>query len=367
MLNGMSVHDALSPIKRKSLRVRLFFVFLFGAFFCPAVSGQKTWTFAFTGDIMQGTTYPDSVKGSHLPADDGAGLFQAPLDILRNADFAAGNLEGTLLECGGRVKKCGNPALCYAFRTPPRYVKNLVEAGFDFLSVANNHVNDFGAEGLDSTQDVLQQAGIRFAGLRGRCEGVVIERDSTKIGFCAFGHSKGTLSIMNSEEVSRTVSELKKQCDLLVVSFHGGGEGTKFSHVPHKMETCFGEQRGNVEAFAHACIDAGADIVYGHGPHVVRGVELYKDRFIAYSLGNFCTPYRVNLSGKSGYAPVVTVRVDGKGAFVEGQIHPFIQVRGKGPQADPTRDVVREMRQLTSADFPQTPLVISEEGAIRRK
>ena len=133
------------------------------------------------------------------------------------------------------------------------------------------------------------------------------------------------------------------------------------------METCFGEQRGNVEAFAHACIDAGADIVYGHGPHVVRGVELYKDRFIAYSLGNFCTPYRVNLSGKSGYAPVVTVRVDGTGAFVEGQIHSFIQARGKGPQADPTRAVVREMRQLTSADFPQTPLVISEEGVIHRK
>lgn len=364
----MSAHAASSPIKKKKcLRVRLFFVLCLMAVACSPASGQQRLTLALTGDIMQGTTYPDSVKGSHLPDNDGADLFKAPLDILKNADLTVGNLEGTLLEKGGKVKKCQNPALCYAFRTPPQYVKNLTEAGYDFLSVANNHVNDFGAEGLRSTQTTLLQAGIHFAGLRGVCDSTVIERNGKRIGFCAFGHSKGTLSILNSEEVRRTVSNLKEQCDLVVVSFHGGGEGTKYSHVPHKMENCFGEQRGDVEAFAHTCIDAGADLVYGHGPHVVRGIELYKDRFIAYSLGNFCTPYRVNLSGKSGYAPVITVTIDDTGKFTEGRIHSFIQARGKGPQADSTHVVVREIRNLTQADFPHTPLSISDEGMIRRK
>ncbi|MCM1108418.1 MAG: CapA family protein [Clostridium sp.] len=347
--------------------MRLCFVYVFLGIASSVLGQKKSWTFAFTGDIMQGTTYPDSLTGSHLPPSDGRELFQAPLPVLREADFTAGNLEGTLLAEGGQVKECRNPALCYAFRTPPDYVNNLVEAGYDFLSVANNHVNDFGEEGLVSTRETLRKAGIRFAGLRGVCESAVIEREGMSVGFCAFGHSKGTLSIMNLDEARRTVSELKRRCQLVVVSFHGGGEGVRFSHVPHGMEECFGEKRGDVVAFAHACVDAGADIVYGHGPHVVRAVELYSNRLIAYSLGNFCTPYRVNLVGKSGYAPVLTVTTDSMGCFVEGRIHSFIQVRGKGPRVDIHHRAAHEMRDLTKTDFPATPLVISSDGCIRRR
>ncbi len=322
-------------------------------------------TLAFTGDIMMGTTYP--TEGSFLPANEGADLFKDVRDVISNADIAAGNLEGTLLDSEGIVKKCGNPELCYAFRMPTRYASHLTDAGFDFMSIANNHINDFGAPGLSSTQQTLKDAGIYFAGLRASCPTAILEKDGRTIGFAAFGHNRGTLNIMNMEEIRNTIQNLADKCDFVIVSFHGGGEGKKFTHVPHAMEQCFGEQRGNVEEFAHAAIDAGADVVYGHGPHVTRAIELYNDRIIMYSLGNFCTPYRVNLSGVSGHAPVVTVTLNQDGTFHSGRIYSFIQTPGTGPRTDTSHSVAGQMRTLTQSDFPSTPLNIANDGSISRK
>lgn len=331
-----------------------------------AANAGKNITFAFAGDIMQGTTFPEDGT-SYLPADNGKMLFNDVTDVLSQADVAAANNEGTLLDGAGTVKRCGDPNLCYAFRTPTSYVDNLVAAGIDFMSVANNHVNDFGPEGVRSTESTLRKAGIAFAGLRDRCETAIIERNGKKIGFAAFGHNKGTLSIMDMDEVDRVVKGLKQQADIVVVSFHGGGEGSKFSHVPDGMEKCFGEDRGDLRKFTHRAVDAGADVVYGHGPHVTRGVELYGDRLILYSLGNFVTPYRVNLKGINGYAPVVTVTVDPEGRFVSGRIHSFIQQRGIGPRKDTTNSVAVHMAQLSREDFPTSPLKITNDGQISRK
>lgn len=323
-------------------------------------------TFAFAGDIMQGTNYPED--GNYMPLKGGAALFDDVKEVLAAADIAAANNEGTLADSGvGTPKRCSDPSICYAFRTPVSYVRNLVEAGFDFMSIANNHINDFGPAGVASTEQALQQAGIAFAGLRNRCETAVIERDGKKIGFAAFGHNRGTLSILDMEEVKRVVSGLDKIVDIVVVSFHGGGEGQRFSRIPSGMEICFGEERGDLRKFTHTAIDAGADVVYGHGPHVTRALELYNDRLIIYSLGNFCTPYRVNLNGISGYAPVVTATVNDDGSFKEGRIHSFIQQKGAGPKKDDSNRVARHMSDLTKADFPSTPLDISPEGHITRK
>lgn len=134
-----------------------------------------------------------------------------------------------------------------------------------------------------------------------------------------------------------------------------------------QTEQAFGERRGNVAEFAHAAIDAGADIVYGHGPHVNRAIELYNDRLIMYSLGNFCTPYKMNISGISGYAPIIEVRVDDKGAFEDGVIHPFIQQKGVGPRKDTSGVVIRNLRRLSSEDFPASPLIITDDGEIKRR
>lgn len=330
-------------------------------------SDSDSITFAFVGDIMLGTTFPEEAGNAYLPADGGRHLFKDARDILKGVDVAAGNLEGTLFDGKGTPKKCTNPNLCYAFKTPISYVKNLTDAGFDLLSMANNHVNDFGQEAVESTEKVLSANGIKYSGLRGRSSVASIERQGKKIGYVAFGHSRGTQSILDFEEVRRVVKGLKDTVDIVVVSFHGGGEGPKYAHVPHGSEMCFGENRGNVEKFAHAAIDAGADIVYGHGPHVPRAMELYNNHLIMYSLGNFCTPYRMGLGGISGYAPVVSVTTNTDGTFRHGQIHPFIQQKGVGPRIDTTGRVIRHIKDMTRQDFPTTSLQISPDGLLLLK
>ena len=120
-------------------------------------------TLALVGDIMMGTTFPDSVGGSHLPRNGGRNLFDDCRDMLLRADVAAGNLEGNLLDGPGRRRPMKNPATYFVFRMPTEYVGNLSEAGFDFLGLANNHMNDFGEPGRASTVKTLTDAGLAHA------------------------------------------------------------------------------------------------------------------------------------------------------------------------------------------------------------
>lgn len=321
-------------------------------------------TFALVGDIMMGTTFPEVQGDPYLPANQGRNLFDDVRPLLVGADVAAGNLEGVLLEKGvGKAKNCVNPTQCFVFRMPPSYVRNLSDAGFDLLSIANNHANDFGATGVSSTMKTLKEARIMYSG-NPQCLYAIVYRGGKKIGYAAFGHSRGLSSIMDLEEMKKLVSKLDKECDIVVVSFHGGGEGKSYTHVTGQMENFLGEQRGNVREFAHAAVDAGADVVYGHGPHVTRGMELYKDRLIAYSLGNFATPYRVTLTGISGHAPVLTLETDGEGRFVTGKVNSFIQQRGRGPMTDLSNSVSRQIANLSAADFPESPLMFGPDGTI---
>jgi cell wall-associated NlpC family hydrolase len=214
---------------------------------------------------------------------------------------------------------------------------------------------------------VLREAGLNYAGLENVCETSIFEIDSIKYGFCGFAPNSGTVKITNIDNAKKIVAQLKSECDIVIVSFHGGAEGKGNNRVTRKTETFYGENRGNVYEFAHAVIDAGADIVFGHGPHVVRAAELYNDRFIIYSMGNFCTSGSFTISGISGYAPVVKVFVDKEGKFVKGQIFSFLQKDKTGPVPDSDNSAAKEIKRLTELDFPQTDLVISDEGIIERK
>lgn len=319
-------------------------------------------TLALCGDIMMGTTYP-TVR---LPENEGRDIFSDVKQLFLDADLAAGNLEGVICEGGVCTKNTAN-ANNYAFRMPERYAHLLTDAGFDYLNLANNHTNDFGTFGLERTRELLEKEGIRYSGLPD-CESTVVEKDGVRYGICSFGHNSYTLKHTDTAAVTRIVTELRPQCDILVVTFHGGAEGSKYSHLPDGPETYLGENRGNLRAFAHHCIDLGADVVFGHGPHVTRAVECYKDRIVAYSLGNFCTTFGVNLSGVNGYAPVLVVRIDRTGRFVDGRIHSFIQTQGTGPRLDPTDKVAQHMRSLSETDFRgQCGLDISDNGTLTRK
>ena len=314
------------------------------------------------GDVMLGSNYPSIAK---LPPNDGKDLLREVKDLLKEADVTFGNLEGSFLDSGGTTKPCKSG--CYFFRMPERYVAHLLEAGFDVMSIANNHLGDFGDEGRKNTVKTLQEAGIAYAGLENICETAVFEIDSIKYGFCAFAPNKGTVRITNIEYAKKLVAGLDSICDIVIVSFHGGAEGQTHNRITRKPETFYGENRGNVYEFAHAVIDAGADIVFGHGPHVVRAAELYKDRFIIYSLGNFCTAGDFNINGISGYAPIVKVYADKTGYFLRGEIISAIQFDKKGPVIDSKHSAAKEIKRLTELDFSEPQLTISEEGKIERK
>lgn len=321
---------------------------------------QNAYTFAFTGDIMMGTTFP----AVQLPPQEGRQLLVDAAPILQRADFAAGNLEGTLFDGGNTDKRISK--VCYAFRTPPAFAPRLSEAGYDFLSLANNHSMDFGKEGAESTMNVLRKQQIAFSGIDGYGEFAIVERRVVKIGVCAFGHNGYTIRHQNLTRVRDIITRLCAECDIVVVSFHGGAEGATARRLPYGKETFLKEDRGSLRNFAHFCIDAGADIVYGHGPHVARAVELYKNHFIAYSLGNFCTPYGISLSGISGYAPLLELEVTRDGRFLSGRIHSFIQRRGIGPRLDSTHRAAREIAALTHDDIMHPRIRVANDGTIVR-
>jgi poly-gamma-glutamate capsule biosynthesis protein CapA/YwtB (metallophosphatase superfamily) len=312
------------------------------------------------GDIMMGTNYPNS---SYLPPNDGKDLFKPVKHILKNATVTFGNLEGVLLNDGGTVKKCNNPDLCYAFRMPESYAEHLVNAGFDMVSIANNHTGDFGSEGRKKTVEVLEKKGIAFAGLLEYPQTVVI-RQGIRFGMAAFSPNTGTVSIHDLNNAKRIVKELKQYSDIVIVSFHGGAEGATNQNVKCKTEMYYGENRGNVCAFAKAVIDAGADIVFGHGPHVTRSVDIYKDRFIIYSLGNFCTYGRFNLRGENGIAPIVKVYVERTGKFIRAEVTPIIQINRGEPIIDERNRAIRSLQRLLKEDFPNSSLIISDDGVI---
>lgn len=315
-----------------------------------------------TGDIMMGTNYPDE---SYLPPNDGKDLLKPLHAVLQSADLTFGNLEGVLLDGEGSVKRCNNPDLCYAFRSPEHYVYNLVDAGFDMVSLANNHTGDFGPEGRVATVAALKRAGISFAGTQ-EYEQTITKRNGIRFGMAAFAPNVGTVSIHDITNAQRIVSALKEKADIVIVSFHGGAEGADHQNVPCETEYYYGENRGNVCEFSYAVIDAGADIVFGHGPHVTRSVDLYKDRFIAYSLGNFCTYARFNLRGENGIAPVIKVFTNREGAFLKAEVTPIRQIGRGGPIVDGQKRAVHSLQRLVKEDFPHSELSIDNEGIIRR-
>ena len=312
------------------------------------------------GDIMTGTNYPSA---RYLPPNGGRDLLKPTHSILQSADITFGNLEGTVLNSGGSAKRCSDPSKCYVFRMPESHVQHLVEAGFDFVSIANNHSGDMGPIGRTNTIRTLTENGISCAGLFTHPT-ATFEQEGIRYGFIAFAPNSGTLNIRDIPDAAARVRKLAAESDIVIVSFHGGAEGTQAEHVPRRTETYYGENRGDVYKFAHAMVDAGADVIWGHGPHVVRGMELYKNRLIAYSLGNFCTYARFSLRGVKAYAPIVQAEVDSSGAFVSGKIWSFIQKGEGGPVTDPDNGALRRIKSLSEADFPESPLKIGEDGSL---
>ena len=315
-------------------------------------------TLAAVGDIMMGTDYPENI----LPDDDGVGFLAAVSPILTQPDVTFGNLEGVLQDGGEPVKQCKDKRICFLFRTPTRYATYLAQAGFDVMSLANNHARDFGEEGRSSSMAALDAVGIRHSGREGTVASWVA--NGRRVALVAFTPNVGSNSLNDPQIGLPLVSQLAATHDIVIVSFHGGAEGNGAEVLPFAREIFAGEDRGNVVEFAHAMIDAGADLVLGHGPHVVRPMELYHDRLIAYSMGNFATYYGISVDGIRGIAPILLCTLDDDGRFVSGRIEATTQIRPAGPSLDAAGAVVTLLRTLTDSAFPTGTLDIRADGTL---
>lgn len=233
----------------------------------------------FVGDIMldRGVRWSVGKNG----AGDYDYLFHRS-SFLSKADIAFANLEGPVSDEGVDRHNL------YSFRMDPTSVEALVNAGFDVLSVANNHVGDWGHSAFVDTLKRLGGAGLVYVGgglNQPEAEAVkIIEKNGTKFGFVGFSDvgpndlaaagDRAGIVIADEESVARVVRIAATQADIVIASFHFGEE--------YKLNPTDRQKK-----LAHLAIDNGAKIVVGHHPHVIQPVEYYKDSLIVYSLGNF--------------------------------------------------------------------------------
>jgi hypothetical protein len=349
--------------------------------------------FAFAGDINLGTfTLPGGV-----PPDSGRGLLAAAAPSLRG-DLVVGNFEGVLGD-SGTTYKCSAagrrvtaadtiapppdtaprprprarrrarpepPRLCYAFLTPPMLAARLREAGFTHLNLANNHAGDFGPDARAASAATLRGLGLRTYGPLGEIAIDTVRRGDSLttvglIGFTTYPFAYDLLDIPRSVAV---VDSVRRLVDLLVVTFHGGAEGVRALHVPEVAESLGQEPRGELRRWARAVVDAGADAVVGHGPHVLRGIELYRGRPIAYSLGNFLTYRGFNLAGPLGVTGVLQLELAPGEGLRRGRLVPMLQRPGEGPAPDPGGTALELVRRLSAEDFPGTAVQVTEDGGL---
>ena len=334
----------------------------------PSAAADARYRVIGVGDIMMGSDWPQPYMDERLtPGASPASVFGEDLaGLLASGDITFGNFEGTLHESSEGAKYCRNPAVCYTFRSPPFHADFLKDAGFTLVSNANNHARDFAENGRKLTYDNLARTGMAVSGgdQDGMRFGVQALEDGRTAVLVAFGHNPGLMQVGDLDRVSSLVREADELGDIVVVSCHIGAEGAKYDRVTRAKEMFLNEDRGNPYAFAHTAVDAGADIVLCHGPHIPRAVEIYKDRFIAYSLGNFYTFGRFNLRDVNGQVPIADLVVDGEGRVKEARIVSARQDRPGRPYLDPTNAAADTTARLTARDFPEAGITFAPDGTL---
>lgn len=335
------------------------FVVLLSVFILSGLSAKdkSVITIKAVGDMVPGTLYPER----RVPEKPYETIFAPIQEYLSGADILFGNFESTLTNYPKTAKNTASKHV-FAFRTPPETAAVLKRAGFHVLSTANNHSGDFGERGFADTMTNLKNQGITAIGRKGQIAYKTVA--NVKFAFIPFSYLRAHSNVKDLDGMRELVRTAREKAEVVVISCHWGGEGEKFLHTKNETEIFYGENRGNLIAFSHAAIDAGADLILGHGPHVVRALELYKGRLIVYSLGNFIGYGALSSRGKTGLSLVLTVKLDAEGKFVSGKIIPMNMPEKSLPRYDASGKTIELMRDLTRSDFPKTKLQISEDGVI---
>jgi len=308
-----------------------------------------TFTFVGGGDIA-------------LTGDADAGVLAGIRRFLRHNDLVIGNLEGTLAT--GGTPKCASAGEfgCYTFRGSPAWAATLRRTGFTVLNVANNHALDYGAEAQSETLRALRDARLLHQGLPGEITYVRAARVKVALIGCApYGWSQ---SLLDTRGTERLVRKAARHADVVLVYMHAGAEGTGADHVRGGGETYLGEARGDAREFAHAMIRAGADLVFGSGPHILRAIEWYRGRVIAYSLGNLAGTHTLSTQGSLGASALLRLTLDARGRFRAGSVVPLRLVGAGTPLFDAGQATIARIRELSHEDFGARAIRIASSGRI---
>ena len=273
---------------------------------------EETYTLLFGGDMMldRGVKYMVEKHGEnyHFP-------FLNIQETLISADLLFANLESMISDKGYDVGGL------YSFRADPEAMEGLVFAGFDIVTLANNHTFDYTREAFEDTMKRLEEAGIAYTGAgfneeEAHSPTILLLEDGTKIGFLGYTeflypHAFATedrsgVTVFNEENMERDIVKAKEEVDLLVVTFHYGDEYKEKAH-PRQ------------ETWSRSAVDHGADLVIGHHPHVTQQIEEYNGKYIAYSLGNFIFDQYFSEETMSGF--LFEVSVKGKEIVGARKIH----------------------------------------------
>ena len=327
----------------------------------PSITQGKTFpdtiTIKAVGDIIPGTNFPNY----RLPRFRDQLLPKSVRTYLQGSDILFGNFESSLTNYPYTAKDISRGQV-FAFRSPPAYAQLFAEAGFNVFNMANNHAMDFGPVGFKDTKKNLEAVGIATLGHKNQI--LYLEANNIPVAMIGFSPYEMYNSINNLAVAQALVTEAKNKANVVIVSMHAGAEGTGALHVKNQTEFFYGENRGNSIKFARNMIDAGADLVLGHGPHVPRAMEIYKGKIIAYSLGNFLGYRTLSTNAQTGDSMILEVKLNSAGNLVSSKIIP-VRMNGQGiPQIDRYFRTVKLMRSLNNQAFPKNPVKINKKGEV---
>jgi|GEM_PF-399849 len=313
-------------------------------------------TISWVGDIIPGNPKKDSLQ-------DHGKLFANVQKWISKSDIAIGNLEGNITTQSQSKCLLSFSSNCFAFKADHSFADALRYAGFDIVNIANNHSFDFGNKGFAETLETLLSRDIQPVGTANE---ITYERiKNIDVGFVSFTHSEKLNNINDLETIQSLTKQASRSADVVVVLFHGGAEGSKYQNTPQATEYYLGENRGNLRDAAYAAVDAGADLVFGSGPHVVRGMEFYKDKLIAYSTGNFAGYNTLFLDSLTSKSLGIEVTITRNGEIKNAHATVFDLSDQGIPKLSENNDTyLHAINRLSREDFGPEAALVTNEGSI---
>ncbi len=336
-------------------------------------STRKDVRFCAGGDVSLGTNLDTSWSVNRFDGDTRVRALPDPRDLLAplsplvsDAGLVLLNVEGAIGD-GPAPRKCARRStLCYALRQQPAAaaaLRHVNDSGVVVGNVANNHAHDAGEAGLLETRRWLAQAGVLTTGADTLATPVPVGDADT---IAVLGFSPWSIAgVTDLDAVRRHVTRAAERYGRVIVTMHIGAEGATARHTPDRIEHFAGENRGNSVAFARAAVEAGASLVIGSGPHVLRAIEWNGRSLIAHSLGNLVTYGPFNHSGYNDHGALLCATLTPDGSVRDAVLRSTTQRAPGYVQADPANLGARDVAELSRQDFPATGAEISPSGEIK--